>query len=239
MGLSSPKSVGDILGPADVLGHLLVCIPTEYVEGIVTVHSAKNGPQDAVRVDVAVLTAQNADGSHGVVYRDVLWFNAFLRSALRKQLGDTVLARMGQGTAKPGQDAPYLLQDAMNDAQAVAFAEQWLAQHPEFEAVAAKSMAGAANISAPAPAVAAPPAAAPIPSVPATPAAAPIPAQAAVPSVPGTVAGPNLGANAAVPQPTQVAAPAADPAALLGALSPAEQQQLLALMQQQAAATAQ
>lgn len=215
MALSAPAQSGDQLGPAEVHNHLLLVCPVEYVTGIFTVHTKPGqDPSDAIRVNVAVLTQTSEAGQHPV-YNGVLWFNAFLKG-LKRNIGETVLGRMVQGAAKPGQDPPWMLQDATNDPQAVAYAESWLAQHPEFEANAQKEIAatGGAAAAAPAPA---PVPTVPVPtSLPATPAAPVVPAPAAAPAVP------QLGAPGVAPA---GAPPAVDPnalAALLQNLSPEE-----------------
>lgn len=230
-------SMGDILAPADILGHLLVIAPTEYQTGIVTKYTkAGDDPSDAVQVDVAVLTQQREDGSYGVVYRNVLWFNVGLRLSLRKSIhdlindGDVVLARMGQGQAKSGQDAPYQLVDAVSDADALAFAEQWLANNPEFISVAQMVAKQAANVGPATP----PPAGQTVPGVAmdagpkaTAPTIAPVPTAASAPAV------------AAVPKPSapvptaNTATPPAAAADMLAALNPEERKALLAALQNQ------
>jgi len=50
-----------------------------------------------------------------------------LRSALKPNIGKSVLARLGQGVAKPGKSAPWILIDATADEEAVAKATAYLA----------------------------------------------------------------------------------------------------------------
>lgn len=118
---SAPKGGGDMCAPADVLGHLLVVRPLEYVEGIVTTM----GDSDAIRVNVADLDT-------GKTYGDALWFQTVLRNGLRRQIGTTVLGRMGQGVAKKGQSAPWILENATGDAEALKKAKAFKVAHPEF-----------------------------------------------------------------------------------------------------------
>lgn len=240
--LKSAQTMGDILGLADVVGHLLLIAPTEYVTEIPTKFTKPGEkPSDAIRVDVAVLTQQDDKGENGVVYRGVLWFN-IVRLSLRKSIpdtanGDAVLARVGQGPAQSGQDPPFVLVDAMGDADAVAFAEQWLNAHPEFMAVAqveaqrAMSEAGkpvAAPAGQPVPGLTTEA----VPTRTATaPAVAPIPAANTAAPV-SNVALPGMGGQA-----TQGGGAAAIPVAgtaaadLLAALGPEERMQLLAALQ--------
>lgn len=113
---------GDIAKPADLSGHLLIVVPKEYRENIPT----KMGVSDAVSVDLA-------DVDTGQVYRSALWFNVALISATKDKIGgQPILARMGQGVAKTGQTAPWVLEAANNDGAAVARATAWLGANPEF-----------------------------------------------------------------------------------------------------------
>jgi hypothetical protein len=126
--LSSPSGGGDVLKPADVLGHLLLVRPVEFIPEMPTQY----GPTDTIRVDVADLSANDGRGQWGAVYRDAMWFGRILVGGLRRQIGEIVLGQMSQGVSKPGQSAPNILVDMMPDPQAVATAQAWLAQHPEF-----------------------------------------------------------------------------------------------------------
>lgn len=203
---AAPAPEGDKLAPADIEGHLLAVIPTEYRTGIVTQYTKPGeDPSDAISVHCVVLTQQGEDGQPPV-YRDALWFNVSLKNTLRKQIGEVVLARMAKGQAKPGQSAPFYLADATSDAGAVGFAEQWLDQHPEFEAEATKRIAGGAGLAAPA-----------------APAAAPIPAS--VPTIPMQRQAPAQ----ALPQ---AQAPVAFDPSMLANLPAEEQAKILALLQQ-------
>lgn len=235
MTFAAPAAAGDLLPAADVLNHLLLVAPTEYRTGIVTrFNKPENPTSDAIVVDVAVLTQQDAAGQVPV-YHDVLWFNVGLRLTLKKQIGQMVLCRMGQGEGKQGQDPPYQLIDATTDAQAVAFAEQWLTQNPNFETDANKKTAEASGQAGrvvsvtTAPAVPATPA---VPSIPSVPQAAPVnaaPAVPQVPMVPGTAPGSVNGTSGSVPT---AGAVTIDPAVI--ASLPADQQAaILALMGQQ------
>lgn len=194
MALNAPKPSlpeGDQLAAKDILGHLLVIIPVEFVESIPT----EFGDSPAVRSDIAVLTQ---DGQP--VYHDVLWFNVALRNTLKQQIGEGVCARMGQGTKKPGRDAPFLLEEV--SAEDFAYAEAWLAQNPQFEKDAMAKVSGRAGLAAPAQAQAKPiPAALPTtPSAPSAPAAIPAVVQVNPPVAAGAV-DPNaiLQALAALP----------------------------------------
>lgn len=217
---SAPSTGGEVVPPRDLVGHLLIVRPLS----VETVNTQAFGAKEAVRVNVAVLTMKNLDGSHGVRHDDVLWFSGRIIGALKRQLGDLVLARMAQGTGKPGQNPPFELVSAVEDADAVAFATQWLTQHPDFQ-TALKAPQPAAQ-AAPAPA------AVPVPSAAAVaapaPVAAPVAAAPAVPTVPQVPAVP-----AAAVQPAAPTVPQIDPAVLaqLGPEAIAQLQQLAAAQQ--------
>lgn len=109
-------SAGAVLKPADLEGHLLVVEPEEFIENMPT----SMGTTDAIRVTVHDITdGVSADG--------VLWFNKVLTRNLRDRIGQKVLAVMGQGTARPGQSAPWILIDASSQPDAVKAATEYLA----------------------------------------------------------------------------------------------------------------
>ena len=113
----SPPSMNES-GPkvADLAGQLLIITPTDYKIGIKTIH----GDAEAVEVSLVNLDTNKS-------YESVLFFNVALRSALKSKIGQKVLARIGQGTAKPGKSAPWILLDATTDAAALAKANAYLA----------------------------------------------------------------------------------------------------------------
>ncbi|CAB4214996.1 hypothetical protein UFOVP1616_25 [uncultured Caudovirales phage] len=114
--------------PADIAGHLLIISPTEYRTEIDTV----NGKADAIACDLI-------DLSLGSEHENVLFFNIALRGALKPRIGQHVLARIDQGTAKPGKNAPWILVDATQNPADVQAAQAYLAAKtaPAASAVAA------------------------------------------------------------------------------------------------------
>lgn len=88
-----------------MLGSLLLITVNGIEENIPTAY----GPTSAVRADVVVL-----DGaSKGETIDDTLIFPRVLQSQLKAHAGKSkVLGRLGQGTAKPGQSAPWILSEA-------------------------------------------------------------------------------------------------------------------------------
>jgi hypothetical protein len=111
----APATGGGSLKPAEVEGHLLVVEPTEYVANIAT----SFGEKDAIRVTVHDITASET-------HNDVLLFGTALIGSLKSQVGKRVLGVMTKGTAKPGQAAPWILQDATGEAKAVEAATAYL-----------------------------------------------------------------------------------------------------------------
>jgi hypothetical protein len=116
---------------ADLANQLLIIEPTEYKTSINTVH----GETDAIEVRVI-----NIDT--GEIHSDLLFFNVALKNALKNKVGQKVLARIGQGTAKPGKSAPWILIDATGNADDLAKAKAFVTSHP---AVAAATPAPAAE----------------------------------------------------------------------------------------------
>jgi hypothetical protein len=97
---------GDKLDLKSLLGSLLYVTVTEYVTGIET----SFGVTDAIRANVAVL-----DGEHkGDTLNDTLIFPSVLVGQLKSAVGATdpnVVGRLGQGLAKPGKSAPWVLNE--------------------------------------------------------------------------------------------------------------------------------
>lgn len=87
-----------------LLGSLLIIEPHSIEDGIQTVH----GPSTAVRATVHVVDGPQAD----TVYEDALLFPKVLQGQLKSRIGQKVLGRLGQGVAKPGQSAPWVIQEA-------------------------------------------------------------------------------------------------------------------------------
>jgi hypothetical protein len=111
----SAPAAGSVLKPAEVEGHLLVVEPTEYIENM----STQMGNSDAVRCTVHDITTSET-------HEEVLWFSTVLVGSLRSRIGSKVLGMMGKGVAKPGQTAPWLLQDASGEPAAVQAAKTYL-----------------------------------------------------------------------------------------------------------------
>lgn len=84
-------------------GTLVIIKVTAFETGIQT----SNGPRDAARADVYPIDGPQAGDKH----EDTLIFPKVMASQLRPRVGQLVIGRVGQGIAKSGQNAPWILQD--------------------------------------------------------------------------------------------------------------------------------
>lgn len=100
---ASIPSPSDGVTWTELNGALLIIKPTSLETGVQTVH----GPSDAVRVSLWVLDGTNA----GEVHDDALVFPKLLQSQLKARINQVVLGRLGQGHGKPGQSAPWMLNE--------------------------------------------------------------------------------------------------------------------------------
>jgi hypothetical protein len=252
MGLSAPKQMeqGDQLKPKDIVGHTLILGPIEYIPSIKTEYDKGDDTSQAIKCNVADFAE---DPQNPTIYRGVLFFNVSLYNNLRKQIGEFIAGRIYQGQAKPGQSAPWLLQDVTLEPEWMAFLGSWLDHTPEgqgFQAETVEAIRDASNLSAPATtppaanptAPPAPPAPAPVAARPPAVAAPPAPTPVAVPApaaqfaqaavapatVPAAVAIPALAPAAVAP-----AGNGMDYMAMIAGLPPEEQAKMIAIMQNQ------
>lgn len=101
---------------ADHKGALLLIEPVSFESQIPT----SFGATDAVKATVHVIDGPGA----GESYDDTLIFPKILVSQTKAMTGKKVLGRLSQGSAKPGQSAPWLLEEAT--AADIATAEAWV-----------------------------------------------------------------------------------------------------------------
>ena len=78
------------------------------VHEVIAEMNTQFGASSAVRADVIVLDGNGA----GDEYADTLVFPKVLQSQLKPKVGGMVLGRVAQGSAKPGQSAPWTLTPA-------------------------------------------------------------------------------------------------------------------------------
>lgn len=110
---------------AEELNGSLVVIWPQSVESVNTVH----GEQDAVRANVLVVDGEKA----GEFIEDGLVFPRVLVSSLRGKVGRQVLGRIGQGIAKPGQSAPWIIEKYGDEDVEVALAAIAAHQSGQFD----------------------------------------------------------------------------------------------------------
>jgi len=134
MTFTSPASATIGPKPADLQGHLLIITPVEYRTGIIT----SLGEAEAIQCDLVDLDTNTE-------HTNVLFFNTALRSSLKPNIGAQVLARIGQGVAKPGKSAPWILLDATTNKDDVDLATKYVAAR----AISGFQPAAAKTVSAP------------------------------------------------------------------------------------------
>ncbi len=101
----APPSGG--LNFESLAGRLLMVSPHALEDGI----STSFGDKQAIRADVVVLDGAAAPD----VYDDTLIFPKVLIGQLRSKIGQKVIGRLAQGTAKAGQKPPWILAEGSAD----------------------------------------------------------------------------------------------------------------------------
>jgi hypothetical protein len=125
---ATPSAPGDGIKWAEHKGALLLIEVTGFHAQMKT----SFGEADAVEANVVVLDGPGKDAK----YDAALIFPKLLVSQTKASTGQKVLGRLSQGTAKPGQSAPWLLEEA--SAADVQLAEQWVRNNqPTVQAPAA------------------------------------------------------------------------------------------------------
>jgi hypothetical protein len=112
---ASPAAASSGWTARDAIGHLCIIEPHAHETGIPT----SFGDKDAIRATVHDVDAGTTD-------EDALIFQGGLIGALKARIGQLVLARITQGTAKPGQAAPFVLADASTNPADVAAATAYM-----------------------------------------------------------------------------------------------------------------
>lgn len=98
-------------------GALLLIEPLSWEVGIQTSY----GTSDATKANVYIITGPG----EAEEYLETLIFPKLLASQTKAQVGKKVVGRLGQGQAKSGQSAPWILEQATPDD--LAKAQQFLA----------------------------------------------------------------------------------------------------------------
>jgi len=111
MTFRDPTTGGDKLPLDELKGSLLLFSVHEQMAEMQT----SFGAATPIRADVAVL-----DGARkGEAFTDALIFPRVLQGNLRGSIGEMVIGRLGKGTAKAGQSAPWVLEAATDADKAV------------------------------------------------------------------------------------------------------------------------
>lgn len=116
MAFVAPSEGGSRIKIADLNGHLCVFEPKEYKASVTTEY----GTSPAIETDIHDLETGMSHIGH-------LNFNVKIVNALKDQIGQQVLARIGQGSATPGKSAPWELQNVTAEPAAMARALAWQA----------------------------------------------------------------------------------------------------------------
>ncbi len=115
---AKPAAPGSGIKLEDHLGALLLIEPLSLETGITTAY----GDSDAIKANVHVIDGPGAPAD----YEETLIFPKVLQGQLKRSIGQKVLGRLGQGQAKPGQSAPWVLNEATADD--ITKGETWVAQ---------------------------------------------------------------------------------------------------------------
>ncbi len=105
----------DSIRPADLLGHLVAFEVNDFKPLFETTF----GPKDAVELTIHDIDMERT-------YPGVLWFSTAIVSSLKPKVDSVVLARIGQGEGRHGQQPPWILKDASADVDSVRKANAYL-----------------------------------------------------------------------------------------------------------------
>jgi hypothetical protein len=133
--LNNQETDGRRIYPRDILGHLILVWPVEYLPNKPTINSRPDRPSDVVVVDVVDLDVVDPETNRpGLLAQRVWWRPALLIRDLKNLIGskNPVVAYMTQGGATPGRNAPFKLVSASGDEACMRRAREWRAQNPGF-----------------------------------------------------------------------------------------------------------
>lgn len=109
MGFGAPAAPSAGIQWKDFNGALFVIEPLEAIDSIKTAFDKPGETSTAVRANVHRITGAETSED----YLDTLIFPKILQSQVKKYIGtgDSAYGRLVQGQAKPGQSAPWMLDD--------------------------------------------------------------------------------------------------------------------------------
>jgi hypothetical protein len=123
---------GSFVKAQDLAGHLIIAWPIGYVPHIQTQYTRPDKKSDAIQVDIVDLDAQEDDGTPGRVHRNCNMMQAKLIQDLRPRIGGRLLGTIVKGLGRNGNNPPWIFQSLTGDPQAVARANKWLQENPDF-----------------------------------------------------------------------------------------------------------
>lgn len=121
-GFANPGSTGSGVKWADLDGTLVVAVVNGLEDSIETSFGRR---EDVPRIDLHILDGDDA----GETIEDTLVFPKVLAQQLKRRVGEKVLGRIGQGVAKSGQSAPWMLHPANEADQKIG--AKWLEKHQQ------------------------------------------------------------------------------------------------------------
>lgn len=124
---------GEFIRIAQLAGHLIIAYPIGYIEHMQTRFSTPDKRSDAIVCDIVDLDVIGDDNQPGKVYRSQRFMQGQVIVGLRSRMNGRVLGRVGQGVSRNGMNAPWQIQDATQDPDAVARAMAWAQAHPDFK----------------------------------------------------------------------------------------------------------
>lgn len=99
------------------------------VNGFIPQYATSFGLRDTIRAEIVVIDGPGA----GTRYPDGMIFSSKMVPQLKGQIGSVVLGRVNLGRAKPGQNAPYVLDEpTLGD---VEIANKWVAENGDVVSV--------------------------------------------------------------------------------------------------------
>jgi hypothetical protein len=214
-----------MLSQGDVLNHIFIVVPTEFIEHIPTKNTKPGEKSPAIRFHLADFTS---DPHNPTIYRDALWFGVITNS-LRRQIGKFLASMMTQGVATNGNNPPWQLKSMLDDEGWANYMSNWLDNTPEGQAFQQECAAAVAMAQANPTTTEATPAPAAPAAAPAAPAAPPAPPTVSAPP-PAPVAAPPAAPAAPAAPPAATPAPAGDIQAILAAMPPEQRAAAMAVL---------
>lgn len=123
---------GERLNPRDIVNHLVIVWPIDYIAHSPTRHSRPDKPSDVIVVDVVDLDLPDDNGYQGKLIRKAWWRQSRLIQKLKTRIGTRNLYVVVRDTSNPGMNSPFDLVNVLTEATHLARAEAWLRAHPDF-----------------------------------------------------------------------------------------------------------